>query len=446
MLVILRGRKPQKDTGSPGANQKPAYAVLRVALHEPSPDSPPQTDFDTMLVLPLDVTEAIVRVLLARNDRATVKSLALVRSSFTPVCQRFLLSRVTIPSAKSEGRRRYKHSAEATQKLLQSSPHLVTSIRSLTILGSSSSGTQLDPALVDVLYRLTDVTSFTWKAGSNLLSPTRWGELPQQLQDAIRDLIRRPLLNTLSLQFADLADFLQTTIHISPSLTLLSLRGPDYSNVTLEMTRPSIVLSDENGEMILSRLTLFVTACKLEWIEDEDIFFGWMTAVRPYLSLERLQKLAVLRCSLKPALELPWGPLLYHESVRPGLEELWFDMVSTQGPPVVVFLETTRNLCEFNKIPGYKLGINLEFISVFRELARDFSSSSPVLDPRKVPWWNLDAAIALLPALTWIGMEFVDCRREAARIIPPYRENMLPLLTEKGILQWSTSRVEFPAT
>ncbi|KAJ3823335.1 hypothetical protein F5880DRAFT_539754 [Lentinula raphanica] len=416
-----------------------------------------------MLVLPLDVTEAIVRVLLARNDRATVKSLALVRSSFTPVCQRFLLSRVTIPSAKSEGRRRYQHSAEATQKLLQSSPHLVTSIRSLTILGSSSSGTQLDPALVDVLYRLTDVTSFTWKAGSNLLSPTRWGELPQQLQDAIRDLIRRPSLYTLSLQFADLADFLQTTIHVSPSLTLLSLRGPDYSNVTLEMTRPSIVPSDENGEMILSRLTLFVTACKLEWIEDEDIFFGWMTAVRPYLSLERLQKLAVLRCSLKPALELPWGPLLYHESVRPGLEELWFDMVSTQGPPVDTLyldqLSSLRRLGIYVNLTRF-LDTNWELIwnlsrffenSHASELTHliviiSFSSSSPVLDPRKVPWWNLDAAIALLPALTWIGMEFVDCRREATRIIPPYRENMLPLLTEKGILQWSTSRVEFPAT
>lgn len=288
-----------------------------------------------MLVLPLDIAEAIIRELLARKDKATVKSLSLVRSSFTPVCQRYLLSNIIISCSKAEGSRRYQRSSDATLKLLRSSPHLISSIRSLSVLDSGSSWTQLDPALLDILESLTDLSCFIWKAASNSSRPTYWRELPQPLQDSIRATIRRPSVTSLFLHFADLTDLLNTTINISPSLTYLGLRGTGFSKIALELTRPSIIPSF--GEMS-SRL--FVTACKLEWIEDEKMCFGWITAILPNLSLERLQKLAVFRSSLHSKLpELPWGALLYHESVRSNLEELWFDMISTNGPPVGLSLE-----------------------------------------------------------------------------------------------------------
>ncbi|KAJ3732675.1 hypothetical protein DFJ43DRAFT_288247 [Lentinula guzmanii] len=417
-----------------------------------------------MLVLPLDIAEAIIRELLARKDRATVKSLSLVRSSFTAVCQRYLLSHITITCSKAEGSKRYQRSTDATQKLLRSSPHLISSIRSLSILDSGSNWTQLDPALLDILHLLTDLTCFSWKASSSLSKPTRWNELPQPLQDAIRVLIRRPLLNTLFLHFADLTNLLNTTVTISPSLRYMSLRSTGYSNITLEMTLPSIIPSNDSGEISLSQLMLFVTACKLEWIEDEKMFFGWMSAVRPNLCLERLRKLAVLRCSLQSTLsELSWGPLLYHESVQPGLEELWLDMISTNGPPVDSLhldqLPSLRRLGVSATLSGF-FDSNWELISGlsrFFENADDnevshlilsfsFSGTFLMLDPARVPWWNLDAAVAALPALQWIGIQFVDCRREPTGIIPPYPGGMLPLLTEKGVLHWSTSRLEFPAT
>ncbi|KAJ3812193.1 hypothetical protein F5876DRAFT_18387, partial [Lentinula aff. lateritia] len=153
----------------------------------------------TMLVLPLDIAEAIIRELLARKDKATVKSLSLVRSSFTPVCQRYLLSNIIISCSKAEGSRRYQRSSDATLKLLRSSPHLIWSIRSLSILDSGSSWTQLDPALLDLLTSLTELTSFIWKAASNSSRPTYWRELPQPLQESIRATIRRPSLTSLFL-------------------------------------------------------------------------------------------------------------------------------------------------------------------------------------------------------------------------------------------------------
>ncbi|KAJ4474276.1 hypothetical protein J3R30DRAFT_3507269 [Lentinula aciculospora] len=289
----------------------------------------------SMLVLPVDITEAIIHELLASKDKATVKSLSLVRSSFTSICQRYLLSHITITCSKPEGTKRYQRSAYGTQKLLKSSPHLVSSIRSLSVLDSGASWTQLDPALIDIIDSLTDITCFAWKAAFNSSLPTLWKELPQSLQDVLKAMFRRPSLTSLVLHFIDLPELLNTTINISPFLTYLSLRGRGYSNITLELTRPSIIPCKDAGKMMPSELVLFVTACKLEWIEDEKTFFEWMCAIRPILSLERLRKLAVMRCSLhSPLSELSWGPLLYHESVRPALEELWFDLISTNGPPV----------------------------------------------------------------------------------------------------------------
>ncbi|KAJ3905429.1 hypothetical protein F5879DRAFT_764529, partial [Lentinula edodes] len=185
----------------------------------------------TMLVLPLDIAEAIIRELLARKDKATVKSLSLVRSSFTPICQRYLLSNIIISCSKAEGNRRYQRSSDATLKLLRSSPHLVSSIRSLSILDSGFSWTQLDPALVDILNSLTDLTCFIWKAASNSSRPTYWRELPQPLQDSIRATIRRPSVTSLFLHFADLTDLLNARIIISPSLTYLNLRGTGFSKI-----------------------------------------------------------------------------------------------------------------------------------------------------------------------------------------------------------------------
>jgi len=413
--------------------------------------------------LPVDILEAIIQELLGRREKATVKSLSLVVSSFTALCQRQLLSHLTISCSGGENNPgKYQRSTYATQKLLQSSPHLISCIRSLLILDSDgTSWTQLDLALLDILKSLTNLTSFTWESKFISSRPTCWNELPLPLQDAIRLTIRRPSLNFLSLRFADLTDLLNTTIVISPSLEHLSLRGTGRSKLTFKLTRSSIIACDDTGETIPSQL--FITACKLERIEDIEIFFRWISAIQPHLSLERLDKLAVIHCApTSPTTEeLAWGPLLYHRFVQPRLEELWFDTISTHGSPTgLIYLDQLPSL--------QRLGLCLALSSVedacnlisgiiqFFEVSNavgithlafffSFSATSLVLNPRKVPWELLDRAIAALPALRWVGIQVVDNRRDGIAMIPPSPNIMLPKLSDKGVLHWLTGLLEFPA-
>ncbi len=72
-----------------------------------------------------------------------------------------------------------------------------------------------------------------------------------------------------------------------------------------------------------------------------------------------------------------------------------------------------------------------------------FSTTPLVLHPDKMPWLRLDAAIAALPALTWVGVKVFDCRREAFAIVPDNLELMLPTLAERGVLHVVIDRLDF---
>lgn len=287
-----------------------------------------------MLSLPIDVIEAIIHELLGRKDKATVKALSLVGSGFTALCQRHLLSHITISCSTVEDRihGQYQRSSYAIQQLLQSSPHLSSYIRSLLIVDSGCSWTLLDLALLDILHSLTSLNSFTWRPRFISSAPTRWNELPLPLQNSIRQTVRRPSLIQLSLHFSDLSHLLSNTLVVSPFLEHLGLRGPGHSHITLKLTRSSIMPLDYVGETVPAQL--FITACNLERIEDPGMILGWMSAFQPSLCLERLDKLMVFNCMFTSSTaKLPWGTLLYHQSVPANLEELCFDNVSIDGSP-----------------------------------------------------------------------------------------------------------------
>jgi len=285
-----------------------------------------------MLSLPSDIFEAIIHEFLANKD---IKSLSLVCSSLTFLCQRHLLSHLTIACSKAPNgnSERHQRSSYATRELLQSSPHLIPVIRSLSILGSGGTWIQIDSALLYILQSLTNLNRLTWRSSSVSSHPTHWNELPHLLQGTIKAAIRRPSLTALSLHFADLTDLLHTTTVVSPSLRLLRLRNTGYSSLTFELTSPSVTLCDDATDATLPHL--LVTACKLEWIDDVEMFFAWISNIRPHLSFAWLRKLVILRCGLgsAPADELPWWGLFFRESVSSKLEELWFDIASTGGPP-----------------------------------------------------------------------------------------------------------------
>ncbi|THU90272.1 hypothetical protein K435DRAFT_864456 [Dendrothele bispora CBS 962.96] len=188
---------------------------------------------------------------------------------------------------------------------------------------------------------------------------------------------------------------MHTPIVISPSLIHLRLQGTCYSNPTLELTCPSIITprdeDDENGNTSLSQL--FVTACKLEWIEDNEMFFGWMPAIRPHLNLVRLDS----------------SPLCAQASTQAPitkLEELWFDMVSTRGPPAGIIhlnrLHSLRRLGLTAVLSGLQDNITqklvsglAQFFEIFNTniteithlaIAFSFSTTSLVFNPFRVPW------------------------------------------------------------
>jgi hypothetical protein len=282
-----------------------------------------------MLSLPIDIFEIIIRQLLIRKDKLTIKSLSLVCSSLTPLCQKHLLFSIVITCLKAEhGSKHYRHSTYATRELLQSSPRIIPLIKSLTVFDSGSSWTHIDHSLIYILHSLTSLEAFTWRPSSFSSCSNLWGELPASLQDAIRLVIQRPPLKALTLHFTDLTKFLYTKIIISPSLSFLSLRSTGYSSLTFELAGENGVACDEAKGTNVSNL--FVMSCKFEWVCDDEMFLGWMSTISPYLSLVNLRKLVTLRCRLGSApAGLPWTAMLHYGSAWSKLEELWFDIVST---------------------------------------------------------------------------------------------------------------------
>ncbi|KAF5381888.1 hypothetical protein D9757_007555 [Collybiopsis confluens] len=230
-----------------------------------------------------------IHEILRRKDKSTVRSLSLVESSFTAFCQRNLLSRLTIscPSADSTRHFHHRRSSSATHELLPSSSHLIPYVRSLWILDADIAWGELDIVLVQLLGSPIKVTSFAWQSKSICSEPTYWKELPLPLQDAIGS-------SSNALYFPDLTALLDTRMTLSPSLASLNFRGKGRSTITCRPAWPSISSCDDIGGAVVMPPKLFITACKLEGIEDTDLFFRGISAIQPNLSLERLDELAVL--------------------------------------------------------------------------------------------------------------------------------------------------------
>ncbi|THU83552.1 hypothetical protein K435DRAFT_784134 [Dendrothele bispora CBS 962.96] len=140
-------------------------------------------------------------------------------------------------------------------------------------------------------------------------------------------------------------------------------------------------------------------------------------------------------------------------------------MVSTRGPPAGIIhldrLPSLRRLGLTAVLSGLQDNTTQNLISglaQFFEISNtntteithlafgfSFSTTSLVFNPFRVPWWRLDTALAALPTLRWVGVQVIDRRCETSIIIPEDSVNMFPMLSEKGLLHWSTGRLEFPA-
>lgn len=435
-----------------------------------------------LLSLPVDILESIIVELIARGNLLSVKTLSLVCSSLTYLCQQHLLSHITIVCPKADTKSKlYHRSSISTLQLIRDSPHLIPLLRALTIVDSGDTWYKIDYSLIALLQSLSHLKRFSWICSTAASSTTHWGALPDPLKNAIKSVIQRPSLNVLMLQFTDPSRIVvHQELAISPYLTRLIICGPGFSKLTFNF--------DHNNPGYKDRAILPVRGCMLEWIDDESIFFGWTSNTQPLISISHLRKFSVGRCKFNNAASVdvsPWESLVSQPSFYSTLEELWFEVSFSHPFPIGKFFfffllfPCPPTLCLKNsdiinpiQLPTLrKLGLTailrdigvstfnlLTFIAQIFEtmvlhpmpselthvaLAINFPSTALVLHPSKMPWLRLDAAIAALPVLSWVGLKVFDSRRETFVVVPENPETMLPSLAERGVLHIIKDGLDF---